>query len=255
MLSTAPEAPSLWIGNRNSVKLLRHLDIQLEKLDDASNHLRASVEPRPLAIERREKRKGIHHVKGLPENLSYQVGKFSLLDTYVMIMMLVAGAAMLFLMLRGRTGGVTEGCMANQTSPFGQAQQSAWVDLPNEHQASTAAGFGLEYPEFESSVYTEKKFRAYTEQVFEVWYEDSAGNEGMRYSKAHTCGMKNVYIADFKFKSMNIEEIDGKEVSLYGDGKGIGFVTWDEGEYSYCIQCLGNMQPYEDAVNMMKAMK
>ncbi|HCK87399.1 MAG TPA: hypothetical protein DHW39_01170 [Erysipelotrichaceae bacterium] len=175
--------------------------------------------------------------------------------TYSMIMMLVAGAAMLFLMLRGRTGGVTEGCMANQTSPFGQAQQSAWVDLPNEHQASTAAGFGLEYPEFESSVYTEKKFRAYTEQVFEVWYEDSAGNEGMRYSKAHTCGMKNVYIADFKFKSMNIEEIDGKEVSLYGDGKGIGFVTWDDGEYSYCIECLDNMQPYEDAVNMMKAMK
>ncbi len=175
--------------------------------------------------------------------------------TYSMIMMLVAGAAMLFLMLRGRTGGVTEGCMANQTSPFGQAQQSAWVDLPNEHQTSTAAGFGLEYPEFESSVYTEKKFRAYTEQVFEVWYEDSAGNEGMRYSKAHTCGMKNVYIADFKFKSMNIEEIDGKEVSLYGDGKGIGFVTWDDGEYSYCIECLDNMQPYEDAVNMMKAMK
>ena len=175
--------------------------------------------------------------------------------TYSMIMMLVAGAAMLFLMLRGRTGGVTEGCMANQTSPFGQAQQSAWVDLPNEHQASTAAGFGLEYPEFESSVYTEKKFRAYTEQGFEVWYEDSAGNEGMRYSKAHTCGMKNVYIADFKFKSMNIEEIDGKEVSLYGDGKGIGFVTWDDGEYSYCIECLDNMQPYEDAVNMMKAMK
>ena len=175
--------------------------------------------------------------------------------SYSMIVLLIAAAVTLFMMLRGRTGGVTEGCKANQTSPFGQAQQSAWVELPNDHQAATAAGFEFTYPEYESDKYTVKKYRVFTEQVSEVWYEDAAGNEGMRYSKTHSCGMKDVYTTEYKFRTMSIEDIDGKEVGLYGDGDGIGFVTWNDGEYSYSIQCLNNMQERDVIIGMMKAIQ
>ena len=173
-----------------------------------------------------------------------------------LLLMLVAGAAVIFMMLRnGGTGKAEQGCKASETSPFGQAAQPVWVELPNAHQAATAAGFELEYPAYKSDVYTVEKFRAYTEQVMEVWYEDAQGNEGIRFSKTHSCGAKNVYQVNVKFKSLNIDDIAGREVSFYGDGEKILFVTFEEGEYSYCIQCLNDTQDRSVIEEMIKSMK
>ena len=171
------------------------------------------------------------------------------------LLFVVAGAAVIFLTLRNGGGNAQTGCKASEVSPFGQASQSVWVELPNAHQASTAAGFEMEYPAWQSDVYKTEKFRAYTDQVMEVWYVDDQGSEGMRFSKTHSCGAKDIYKINVKFRSMNIEDIAGREVSLYGDGEKILFATFEEGEYSYAIQCVTNPQDSSVIEEMVKQFK
>ena len=171
------------------------------------------------------------------------------------LLFVVAGAAVIFLTVRSGAGNAQTGCKASEVSPFGQASQSVWVELPNAHQASTAAGFEMEYPAWQSDVYKTEKFRAYTDQVMEVWYVDDQGNEGMRFSKTHSCGAKDIYKINVKYRSMNIVDIGGREVSLYGDGDGILFATFEEGEYSYAIQCISNPQDSSVIEEMTKALK
>ena len=54
---------------------------------------------------------------------------------------------------------------------------------------------------------------------------------------------------------MNIEDIAGREVSLYGDGEKILFATFEEGEYSYAIQCVTNPQDSSVIEEMVKQFK
>jgi hypothetical protein len=131
-------------------------------------------------------------------------------------------------------GNASGGCYVVPRSAFGQAPQQQWIEADTAPEADYLASFSLSVPEQPSAKYTEAHYWVYTSQIYEIRYANSNDEEGLRITKGNVCG-NPVYDVDQKYKSTNIIDIDGKEVTEYGDETTVSIATWVDGDYSYCI--------------------
>jgi|GEM_PF-1125157 len=128
----------------------------------------------------------------------------------------------------------TQSCVVVPQAAFGQSQAQVWTELESPATAQAIAKFTLEVPETPSQVYTDAHYYVYTQQIYEIRYLNSNGEEGLRIAKGIMCGSP-VYDVNETYRSTNIVDVGDKEVTEYGDGTNISIATWVSGEYSYCI--------------------
>lgn len=105
-------------------------------------------------------------------------------------------------------------------------------------EAAEAAGFGIAAPE-SFGIYTERSFAVYYDNLSEIIYRDSAGNEGLCIRKA--AGKEDdISGTYYSFETVIPSEIDGRKVTMSGvtnsDGStAIYKAVWTDGEYTYSV--------------------
>lgn len=183
------------------------------------------------------------------------------MSIYTAIVMVVAillvVAYMMFFKGKGGTSEATgNGCGINAHSAWGQTPATVWVELGSYLEAKAVTEFDFETPENPLDEYPEIHYRAYTKEVFEVYYTDAAGKEGIRFSKAHECDGKEVYEPkDGVYRSLLIEDVNGTDVKEYGDGEKVSILFWTDGEFSYTILAEDNPLDKEFAESLISGIK
>lgn len=162
-------------------------------------------------------------------------------------LVLVAAAVIVFTLYSGnRRTDTVDGCRVNEYSPFGQAQQGAWVDLNSYAEAFAVSHFDMSYPEQPLAGYGNANFRAFNRLFMEVYFTNDAGEEGVRFTKGYTCNGAEVYDTDnMTFRSTIIETVGDIDVTERGDGETVSMATWYIGDYSYGILALDHPLPKE----------
>ena len=174
----------------------------------------------------------------------------------VVAILLVAANIMFFKGKGGASEATGNGCGINAHSAWGQTPATVWVELNSYLEAKAVAEFDFETPENPLEEYPELHYRAYTKEVFEVYFTDASGNEGIRFSKAHECDGKEVYEPkDGAFRSIFVEDVNGTDVKEYGDGKTVSILFWVDGEYSYTILADKNPLDKEFAESLISKIK
>lgn len=175
---------------------------------------------------------------------------------YMLIILGVVALIAIVMTLGGSNAVKPDGCGTTPISPFGQQQQAMWIDFDSLRAASLIAGFETELPENPlADEYPNDNYRAFTDVMVEVYYTNDAGEDGVRFGKAHTCDGREVYEPNITFRSTNIVDVGDLEVTERGDGETISMATWAEGEYSYGILTLDDPVPKEVMENMIRSFK
>ena len=149
----------------------------------------------------------------------------------------------------------SSGCNVNPQSPWGQSQPSVWVDLDTYGEAKAVTNFDFTYPETPRSEYPDIHYRAYTKEIFEVWYTDDAGKEGIRMAKKYSCDGSEIYEVKKEYRSVNIVDIGDVEVKEYGDGESVSVASWSVGDYSYEILVTEDPMAKEELEALIPKMK
>ena len=159
--------------------------------------------------------------------------------TYVLIVIAIAAIGVLIMTLTNGKELQGNACGVNYQSPFGQQQTAMWIDVDSLRAASLIANFEAEIPENpQPDLYPNTNFRAFTNVVIEEWFTNDAGEEGVRFSKAYTCDGSELYEPNVTFRSTNIVDVGGLEVTERGDGETVSMASWSIGEYSYSVLSL-----------------
>ena len=161
------------------------------------------------------------------------------MKSIAMIVMLIGAVAVVgFIMSITGQFKTSKGCNVNPQSAWGQTTPSVWVELNSYAEAKAVTVFDFETPENPRSGYDNIHYRAYTREIFEIWYTDDAGKEGIRFSKKHSCDGSEIYEVEKKYRSVNIVDVGGVDVTEYGDGETVSYAAWAIGDYSYAILAI-----------------
>ena len=172
------------------------------------------------------------------------------------LVIVAAGVIVFTLLSQNSRSSTVDGCRVNDYSPFGQAQQGVWVDLNSYAEAYAVSNFDMEYPGQPLADYPEEHFRAFRRMFMEVYYTDSSGEEGVRFTKGYTCNGSEVYdLKDMTFRSTMIETVGDIDVTERGDGDTVSVATWYIGDYSYGIMALDHPLSKETIEAMIPQLK
>lgn len=161
----------------------------------------------------------------------------------ILIIILVAAVAGIMTVRQVRSNGKT-GCQTMQ-SAFGQAQSQTWVQMNTAAQAAIGAGFELNYPDTAVNTdYDSVQYWSYTQQIDEHRYY-SGDKEVFRIAKGKMCG-EALYTPTSTYASTVIAQVNGHDVTEYGDGSTVTAVSWVDGAYSYFIGCFGKPESKEE---------
>ena len=149
----------------------------------------------------------------------------------------LACVAILMMVVKG-SGYDSKGCYVITSSPFGTGNSQAWSTLPNQTQMQYLASFNFEVPENPLGL-EDARYRAYSEQVAEVYYLDEEEVVKLLMSKAYTCDGSPMYEVTKDFNFVSTRTIGGHEVKCYGDSDTTCSVAeWADGAYAFAVLAI-----------------
>ena len=158
------------------------------------------------------------------------------------------------MMILGGKGYDASGCHVITSSTFGNAGQQAWTVLPDHQQMQYLSSFNFEVPESPLGL-ENAKYRAYSQQVAEVYYLDEDDVVIILMSKAYTCDGAPMYVPTKEYNFVSTKEMAGHAVKIYGDNEGYSSLAeWSVDAYAFAVLTLNHPITFEQLEDIVPYM-